>query len=74
MFNHTGGATVLRDGTETERVGIRVSPDDKALWQAAADAAGITLSAWLKASCNLAAARVIGRITAHVQSERRAQA
>ena len=33
---------------KTARVELRVTPDTKAAWQAKADAAGLTLQAWIE--------------------------
>lgn len=39
---------------KTGRVELRVHPDTKATWQAKADAAGISLAAWIEATLNSA--------------------
>jgi predicted HicB family RNase H-like nuclease len=44
-----GRPAKLDDG-RTERLAMRVRPDDKARWQALADAAGLSLSAWIEAT------------------------
>lgn len=37
---------------KTARVELRVRPDIKASWQSKADAAGMTLQAWIEKRCN----------------------
>ena len=43
------GRKPLADGLgKTARIELRVQPAQKAAWQAAADAAGLTLHAWIE--------------------------
>ena len=42
------------DDGGTERLAMRVKPAEKARWQALADAAGLSLSAWIEAALNRA--------------------
>lgn len=42
------------DDGRTERLAMRVKPAEKARWQALADAAGLSLSAWAEARLNTA--------------------
>lgn len=42
------------DDGRTERLAMRVKPAEKARWQALADAAGLSLSAWVEARLNSA--------------------
>jgi predicted HicB family RNase H-like nuclease len=47
------GRKPLPDGAgKTARVELRVQPATKAAWQAKADAAGLTLQAWIEKRCN----------------------
>ena len=47
------GRKPLPDGAgKTARVELRLHPDVKAAWQARADAAGMTLQAWVEAKCS----------------------
>jgi hypothetical protein len=47
------GRKPLPDGVgKTARVELRVQPATKAAWQAKADAAGLTLQAWIEKRCN----------------------
>ena len=39
---------------KTARVELRVQPATKAAWQAKADAAGLTLQAWIERACEAA--------------------
>lgn len=40
-----------------ERLGMRVSPDDKKQWEKAATASGLSLSAWVEKTLNSQANR-----------------
>jgi len=47
------GRPALPEGAgKTARVEMRVAPATKAAWQAKADAAGLTLQAWIEHRCN----------------------
>lgn len=47
------GRKPLADGEgKTARVELRVLPDTKAVWQARATTAGLTLQAWVERRCN----------------------
>jgi predicted HicB family RNase H-like nuclease len=49
------GRKPLPQGTTKDaRVELRVHPDTKAAWQAKADAAGLSLAAWIEAKLNAA--------------------
>jgi hypothetical protein len=55
MFNNAKRHATIADSMVNEKgsmVGVRVSDEDRAAWQAAADADGRTLSAWVKRRCN----------------------
>lgn len=49
-----GRRPVPVEDRKTARVELRVHPDTKATWQAKADAAGISLAAWIEATLNSA--------------------
>lgn len=49
-----GRRPVPDDERKSARVELRVHPDTKAAWQAKADAAGISLAAWIEATLNSA--------------------
>lgn len=42
------------DDGRTERLAMRVKPAEKARWQALADTAGLSLTAWIEARLNTA--------------------
>jgi uncharacterized protein (DUF1778 family) len=47
-------------GVPMENVGLRATPDQKSRWEAAAEAAGLSLSEWLRAVADAAAADALG--------------
>lgn len=49
-----GRRPVPPDARKDARVELRVHPDAKAAWQTKADAAGLSLAAWIEATLNAA--------------------
>ena len=58
MTNHQAARTIepVPVKTHDERIEIRVKADDLERWRATADAAGLTLSNWIRQRCNEVAA------------------